>query len=118
MPETIAAANFINGWIDAQADLPEGTPYDRGLGLASFEVEGEFINGLAQPYRFYLLSRLQEDFDALETAERAQVEALLEESNLMPVIEARLKCRIIRKDNSGVWGERITPRPALEPTTH
>jgi glutathione S-transferase len=103
VPETIAAADCINGWLDARDDLPTGTPLERGVGFATFETEAAKINAMAQPYRFYLLKRVHADFDAMEPAERFQVEKTLEQCNLLPVIEARLKRAIGRQDNLEVW---------------
>ena len=103
VPETVAASEFINDWLDAQAELPSGTPIERGVGLATFEVEGASINALAQPYRFYLLSRAQDEFDALAPEERSRVEQLLEQCGLLPVLDARLKRRIRREENLEVW---------------
>lgn len=103
VPETIAASDHINRWLDAQEDLPAGTPLERGVGLASFEVEGRTINALAQPYRFYLLDRMHADFDALVPADKSLVEKMLEECHLLPVIDARLKRGIGRKHNREIW---------------
>jgi glutathione S-transferase len=103
VPETIAAADHINGWLAAQDDLAEGTPLDRGVGLATFEVEGGAINALAQPYRFYLLKRVQADFDALPQGERVQVEEMLKACDLLPVLDARLNREIGRRDNREIW---------------
>jgi hypothetical protein len=103
VPETISAADYINGWLDKHHDLPAGTPLDRGVGLATFEVEGRPINALAQPYRFYLLDRVHADFDAMAPAEKNQVEKMLEQCNLLPVMDARLKRGIGRQDNREIW---------------
>lgn len=103
VPETIAAADFIDRWLDAHEDLPAGTPLERGVGLASFEVEGRTINALAQPYRFYLLNRVHADFDAMAPTDKSLVEKMLEECHLLPVIDARLKRDIGRQDNREIW---------------
>jgi len=103
VPETIAAAEFINGWLDARPDLESGTPLERGVGMASFEVEGAPLSALAQPYRFYLLSRVCAEFDGMAPDDRSRVEQLLDRCDLLPVLEARLKRAIGRKDNLEVW---------------
>jgi glutathione S-transferase len=103
VPETMAAAQYINEWLDAQSNLSAGTPLERGVGAATFEVEGAKINALAQPYRFYLLSRVHADFDAMAKEEQSQVEQLLEACHLLPVLSARLKRAIGREDNREVW---------------
>lgn len=103
VPETIGAAAAINDWLDANPDVVPGTVFERGVGLATFEVEGETINALAQPYRFYLLSRAQAEFDALAPEDRDQVEQLLDRCNLLPVLNARLSREIGRENNQEVW---------------
>ena len=40
VPETLAACELINRWLETQSDLAAGTPIERGVGLAEFEVEG------------------------------------------------------------------------------
>lgn len=103
VPETLAAAEFINAWLAGQDELSAGTPLERGYGLAAFEVEGATIHALAQPYRFYLLSQAQAEFDALAAGERSQVEELLEKCQLLPVLSARLSRAIGREGNREVW---------------
>ncbi|MGI9431995.1 MAG: glutathione S-transferase family protein [Myxococcota bacterium] len=103
VPETMAAAEFINGWLSAQEELAAGTPLERGYGLAAFEVEGATIHALAQPYRFYLLSRVHAEFDALAPDERRRVEVLLDQCDLLPVLSARLDRSIGRENNREVW---------------
>lgn len=103
VPETLAAAGFINEWLDAQESLPAGTPLERGVGQVGFEVEGAPINALAQPYRFYLLSRVHAELAALAAGDRSQVEQLLEDCDLLPVLSARLKREIGREENLEVW---------------
>jgi hypothetical protein len=71
--------------------------------MATFEVEGHLVNALAQPYRFYLLSRVQAEFDALSSDDQSQVEQILDPCGLLPVLEARLTRGIRRQDNLEVW---------------
>jgi glutathione S-transferase len=103
VPETLAAAEKINDWLLGQDDLPSGTPLERGVGMASFEVEGSKVTALAQPYRFYLLSRVHAHFDALSPAEQKRVESMLEQFDLLPILSTRLNRSIGRQDNHEVW---------------
>jgi glutathione S-transferase len=103
VPETIAAADFINDWLSQQVDLPTGTPVERGLGLAHFDVDGVTIRALAQPHRFYLLRRAQDAFERLSSEERIQVESLLDRCHLLPVLDARLMREIRFHDNAEIW---------------
>ena len=103
VPETLAAAEFINQWIEAQSDLASGTPLERGVGLAHFEVEGQALHGLAQPYRFFLLNRVHEDYDSMPESDRKQADELLDRVGMRPLLDARLTRGIGRSENLEVW---------------
>ncbi len=114
VPETKAAADLINAWIDAQDELPPGTvaPGDagagqgvaaRGVGQATFEVRGTTISAMAQPYRFYLLKRVQDEHAALDDAAKAEVEAMLAACDMSDVLGIRLSRDIGRENNMEVW---------------
>ena len=103
VPETLAAADHINTWLDERPDLAAGTKVERGVGLAHFEVEGEGLHGLAQPHRFYLLGRAQAAFDALSPADRSRVEETLDQCGLRSALDARLSRGIRFQDNVEVW---------------
>lgn len=103
VPETLAAADHINTWLDERPDLAAGTKVERGVGLAHFEVEGERLHGLAQPHRFYLLARAQAAFDALSSADQLRVEQTLDPCGLRPVLDARLSRGIRFQENVEVW---------------
>ncbi|MEM9177144.1 MAG: glutathione S-transferase family protein [Myxococcota bacterium] len=103
VPETAAAAAQIDVWLAEQPSLAPGTPAERYVGVCTFEVEGEALQAIAQPYRFFLLQRAQDAFDALPDPERTRVAAFLERCGLKPVLEARLSRRLGRADNLEVW---------------
>ena len=103
VPETQAAADSINGWLDAQDDLPAGSVAERAVGFAVFNVRGTPINAIAQPYRFYLLQRMQDEVDGLDEEDRARVTMLLEQCDMAPVLDCRLSRAIGRKNNLEVW---------------
>lgn len=86
-----------------RAELPAGTPIERGLGLAPFEVDGVTVRGLAQPHRFYLLRRAQDAFERLSPEDRAQVESLLDRCNLLSVLDVRLTREIRFQDDAEIW---------------
>jgi hypothetical protein len=102
VPETRAAAQFINSWIEEQDDLA-GNTAERGLGLAAFEVEGTALNALVQPYRFYLLNRVQALYDTLSADDADRVEALLTECGMRELLDTRLTREIGRSNNLEVW---------------
>ena len=103
VPETRAAAATINQWLDDQDDLNPGSTAERVVGMCSFEVNGVTVNSMAQPYRFFLLSRVHDEFEALNEVDRANVLALLEASNMSEVLDMKLSRDIGRNNNLEVW---------------
>lgn len=103
VPETQAAADAINQWIANQPKLPAGTTAERVLGNATFEVRGTAITAWAQPYRFYLLQMVQDEFAQLDEASQQAVRALLTECDMAEVLETNLSRRIGRSGNLEVW---------------
>jgi len=103
VPETLAAADTINGWLAGQDGLAPGTPVQRGVGFGEFEVRGVRLSALAQPYRFYLLKRAQDDYAALSTQDRQAMDAILDQCGMTPLLRATLTRDIGRKDNLEVW---------------
>ncbi len=103
VPETVASAETINGWLARKTQLEGGTPVKRYVGSAEFEVEGETLHAVAQPYRHFLLNRVQSTFDALAPEDRRNVEAMLDDCHMTPVLDARLTRGIGRANNLEVW---------------
>lgn len=102
LPETRAAAETINQWL-AGNDVEPGTTAERAVGFAEFEVEGAPVRAIAQPYRFYLLARVQNLFEALSDQDQGDVSAMLASCGLEEVLELKLTRDIGRKNNLEVW---------------
>jgi hypothetical protein len=104
VPETQAAARFIDEWMEGKKDLEEGAVLERGVGMCSFELRGTTIKALAQPYRIFLLQRLQDACEAMRAADRQAVEGLLEEVGLGPLLRIRTRRRVERANQREVLG--------------
>jgi glutathione S-transferase len=104
VPETEATARFIDEWLEAQDDIEEGAVLERGLGLCRFELRGTSINALAQPYRIFLLQRLQDACNAMPADDRRSVAELLEEVGLGRLLEIRTRRRVERANHREVLG--------------
>ena len=106
VPETLAAAESINGWL-AENKPETGTPavgrLAQASGTATFALRGQTIEALAQPHRFYLLQRVQDDYASLSETEKAAVDAVLSKSGMTAILDASLNRRIERADNLEVW---------------
>jgi hypothetical protein len=103
VPESRAACDCINAWIDDNADVAPLTEVKRGVGTCEFEVQGVRLSVIAQPFRFYVLKRLQDDFDALDEADQSDVVAMLSACNMREVLDLRLSRAIGRHNNLEVW---------------
>ncbi len=102
VPETRAAAQCINQWLADNQPAP-GARAERILGMAQFEVRDLVITAAAQPYRFYLLQRVQDAYAELNSAAKARVDALLETCDLAEMLTIRLDRRLGQADNLEVW---------------
>lgn len=102
IPETTAAASFINDWLATENPEP-GTPVQRGVGLCEFECEGATFKALAQPYRFYLLARLQHAFQALPETEQQTVRIMMEAGGMADVLDIKLNRALRFENNREVW---------------
>lgn len=105
-PETLAAAELINSWLDEHQPERGAVAVGRlaeALGTADFTVRGETITALAQPHRFYLLQRAQDIFAALAQEEQVGVADIMSDAGMSAVLSTALTRRIVRSDNLEVW---------------
>ena len=58
---------------------------------------------MAQPFRFYALKRVQDEYDALNQAHRTDVDALLAACDMSELLDMRLPREIGRHNNLEVW---------------
>ncbi len=103
IPETKAACMCINEWLGEQSSPEANTVAERGVGMCTFEVAGESITALAQPYRFYLLKRVQDEYDQLSGTDKDDVDTLLQACGMSELMDLRLSREIGRCDNREVW---------------
>ncbi len=103
VPETLAAADTINSWLSEQGHIEAGTPYPRSVGFTEFQVRDTPISAIAQPYRFYLLQRVHDEYAAMNKETKQEVEAILDLCNMRALLDAKLSREIGRKDNQEVW---------------
>lgn len=106
VPETLAAAEFINSWLE-QEQPDAGTQavgrLAQAIGNAEFSLRGKTVSALVQPYRFYMLQRVQEVYAALAPDAKTSVEQLLENCGMTNILGAKLDRRIGRAGNLEVW---------------
>jgi glutathione S-transferase len=106
VPETRAAADAINTWLAENKPDP-GAPaalrLSEVMGNAEFRVRGRAVSAVAQPYRFYLLQRVQQAFEGMDAAARSQVEEMLAACNMGEILSITLDRSLGRADNLEVW---------------
>lgn len=100
--ETRAAADCINDWL-TQNKPQDGEKAERFVGMAEFEVRGQAMMAVAQPYRFFMLARVQECYAQLSGQNKVDMDKLLEQSGLLPLMDIRLTQGIRQEDNLEVW---------------
>jgi hypothetical protein len=67
--------------------------------MATFDVEGSSISAVAQPFRFYLLKRLQEEVTANLAEARLELGQLLASVNMQALLDMTLTREIGRAHN-------------------
>ncbi len=102
VPETESAAAFINAWLRKENPEP-GTPVQRGVGLCEFESAGTTFKALAQPYRFYLLERMQNAYETLEQPDQTRVAATFAECGMSNLLDLKLDQSLHFENNREVW---------------
>lgn len=104
VPETRAACEAINAWLAEQEDLAAGTIVERRVGAdAVFDLAGTEIGVAAQPFRFYVLKRVQDQFEALREPERGDAAELLAACGMRELLDLKLSRDIGRRNNLEVW---------------
>jgi hypothetical protein len=102
VPETAAAAGVINEWLADNQPEP-GAAAERMLGAGQFTVRGQELSSVAQPYRFYLLQRVQATYDSLDVNDKASVDAMLASCGMSELLTIRLDRLLDQVDNLEVW---------------
>ena len=71
--------------------------------MGSFELRSVTINALAQPYRFYLLKRVQDEYAQLSESDQTAVADLLSSCDMLDLLHLKLSRDIGRQNNLEVW---------------
>lgn len=103
VPESRAACVTVNKWLSDNPEVPAGTEVERGLGQCHFTVGDAAISTESQPFRFYLLKRVQDAFEAMSEADQVQVSGMLKACNMEELLELKISREIGRANNLEVW---------------
>ena len=106
VPETRAAALCINSWL-TENQPHSGTAATTRLGgspgNAQFKVRGQSVSAIAQPYRFYLLQRVQALYNEFSAQDKTAVEDMLASCDMSEILTIKLDRKLERKGNLEVW---------------
>jgi glutathione S-transferase len=103
VPETRAACDAINSWLMDNPGIESETQAERFLTMCSFDVEGVEISTIAQPFRFFLLARVQNIYETLNEVQREEVFALLRRCNMDVLLQTKLSRDLKFSNNLEVW---------------
>ena len=103
VPESKAAANCINQWLADNNPKP-GDRIERGVGFGEFDLRGTKINALAQPWRFFLLTRMQKAFNELDDKPKEEVRELFQAVGFESMLTLTIDREVKRHDHLEVWG--------------
>ncbi|MCK0129560.1 glutathione S-transferase family protein [Erythrobacter sp. F6033] len=89
-------ANLLESWLqeNPEAEIP------RGVGMASFTIEGVQGEGIARTFSLWMLQRALDHFESLEGNDRAACEALLEEVGGEALIKFSMPVRLAYENHT------------------
>jgi glutathione S-transferase len=104
VPETNAACHAINKWLQENPSVESGQEAQRFLTMCHFEVDGVQIKSIAQPFRFYLLERLQRIYEDADESEQNSILNLLKSCDMDSLLDMKLTRAVLMQNNLEVWG--------------
>jgi len=72
--------------------------------MCRFEADGVQISSVAQPFRFYLLERLQRIYEDADELEQISILKLLKSCDMHSLLDMKLTRAVLMKNNLEVWG--------------
>jgi glutathione S-transferase len=103
IPESRAACETVNIWLDNNKNIEAGTEVPRDVGLCNFEIFDASMRAESQPFRFYLMNRIQDFYEDLSGQEQVEVAEMLAACDMSEVLEMKLTRDIGRANNLEVW---------------
>ena len=98
---------FTNDWLAENNPQPNevvgGESLGRGIGMCKFNWRGLDVSAVVMPYRIFMLQRIQDAYDALDTPAREAVDALFAETGLSALVKTRCTRRVERENHREIW---------------
>lgn len=107
MPELLSLVSSVDDWLADHPEVSSGTPVPAStaamgtgqpLGTHTYSFRDVEIEGVMRHYSLWMLGRVHDHYDRLESEERRRADELLVETGLAPLIGARTALRIGRRD--------------------
>ena len=102
LQELTAHTKFANTWLN-ENPIQTHDPKSRIIGFTEFKWRGHTIKTAVMTYRFFLLQRLHDTFDAMEKSHQSNVRELLSETKLESILDLRTKYRVVRRNHLEHW---------------
>ncbi|WP_298303498.1 glutathione S-transferase C-terminal domain-containing protein [uncultured Erythrobacter sp.] len=111
LAEITAHVERANSWLERHPDIETGSSTNNksmksGMGLAPFAWRGAQIETVVIPYRFCLLQRLHDAFEAQSTENQGAIRTTLQGVELDSLLDLKTNRRIERHENDEIWGEK------------
>ena len=109
LPELVAHVEFANNWLAQRPDLCAGSngcpkPGDRAIGFTQVPWRGHSMNVLVMPYRIFMLQRVQDAAQRLNSEQSGHLRDLFLRTGLSEVLDLRCRRRVLRQGHFEVWG--------------
>jgi glutathione S-transferase len=116
LPEIVAHVEFANSWLAKRPDLAAGTnghpkPGERAIGITQVQWRGHSMDVLVMPYRIFMLQRVQDAAQRLNTEQDRQLRDLFSRTGLSEVLKLRCRRRVLRQGHFEVWGPDADASP-------
>jgi glutathione S-transferase len=116
LEEIRAHVEFANNWLGQNPDIKTGevvggAARNRVLGECHFTWKGVPVDINIQPYRLYMLHRVQSYANSLDEADRIECLDLLRSTGLEGLLALQMHRPVERRNNREIWGEEAAPNP-------
>jgi glutathione S-transferase len=113
MPELASILDFMAGWVASHPDFPSGEPINppgvlllgtrNVLAMHTVEMRGRPVTRPVRYYSQWMFQRVLDHYTSLSGADRADVDAFLEPTGLLPYLGLEVPRRMERLNNQEVF---------------
>jgi glutathione S-transferase len=109
LSEIVGHFEFANSWLGKRTDLAAGTnghpkPGEWPIGITQVQWHGQSMAVFVMPYRIFMLQRVQDAAQRLNTEQDRQLRDLFSRTGLSDVLNLHCRRRVLRQGHFEVWG--------------